>query len=155
MCLKNENILFDGIQLILCGDFHQLAAVPNPVCQEDGEFCFRSHLITTVFPYKITLTDVIRQSKHEFIKAIQEVTVGAVTSKKEKLNRPLSDGDSIIKLFTTTNASVDDFNRDSILEFTGPVYEFISNHTGEKKYLSHILAPHILWLKTGAPVILL
>lgn len=161
--IKNEKILFGGIQLVLCGDFHQLAPVPNPLCQEDGEFCFKSQLFTTVIPHKITLTDVFRQSECELINAIQEVAVGEVSSESkkfmEKLNRPLSDrdssdGDSSIKLFAT-NDRVDDFNRDSILKFSGPVYEFVSNDIGEKRYLSHILAPHILWLKIGAPVILL
>ena len=153
--IKNENVSFGGIQLVLCGDFHQLAPVPNFLCQEDGEFCFRSHLFTTVLPHKITLTDVIRQSECEFIKAIQEVAVGAVTneSKKciEKLNRPLPDGDSSITLFAT-NDHVDDCNRDSILEFIGLVYEFVSDVTGEKRYLSHILPPHILLLKIGTPI---
>lgn len=161
--IKNEKILFGGIQLVLCGDFHQLAPVPNPLCQEDGEFCFKSQLFTTVIPHKITLTDVFRQSECELINAIQEVAVGEVSSESkkfmEKLNRLLSDrdssdGDSSIKLFAT-NDHVDDFNRDSILKFSGPVYEFVSNDIGEKRYLSHILAPHILWLKIGAPVILL
>ena len=54
--VKNENVSFGGIQLVLCGKFHQLAPVPNPLCQEDGEFCFRSHQFTTVLPHKITLT---------------------------------------------------------------------------------------------------
>jgi len=35
---SNESLLLGGIQLpvILCGDFLQLAPVPNALCNEDG-----------------------------------------------------------------------------------------------------------------------
>jgi hypothetical protein len=48
-----------------------------------------------------------------------------------------------------------DFNRNRVLHFFGTGHEFLSTGTGDNRYLSHVLAPHVLWLKIGTPVMLL
>jgi ATP-dependent DNA helicase PIF1 len=156
--IKNENMNFGGIQLVLVGDFHQLPPVPNLLCNDDGDFCFNSKIFDSVITHRVTMTSVMRQTEDILIKAVQEVSLGKLSDETkvfiETLKRPLPDGEANIKLFST-NDRVDDFNRDRILDFPGPLYEFVASDSGDKKYLSHILAPHILWLKKGAPVILL
>ncbi|XP_053402931.1 ATP-dependent DNA helicase PIF1-like [Mercenaria mercenaria] len=73
-----------------------------------------------------------------------------------RLKRPLPKDaySDCVKLFSR-NDQVDDFNRQSIVEFPGQLYEFKSDDEGDLKYLNKILAPETLWLKIAAPVILL
>ena len=59
-----------------------------------------------------------------------------------------------VRLFAT-NDLVDDFNFDEILDFPGPLHEYLSIDTGEKKCLSEMMACRMLWLKIGIPIILI
>ncbi|MES9902009.1 MAG: hypothetical protein ABW168_04910 [Sedimenticola sp.] len=60
-----------------------------------------------------------------------------------------------VKLFST-NELVDDYNRDKLLQFPGALLELKSHDEGKKYYYSSdLLAPRMLWLKIGVPVILL
>lgn len=100
--------------------------------------------------HEVTLTDVFKQNEDVLIKANQEVASVYLSSGTvnliNTLKRPLQDVNSI-KLFAT-NDHVDDFNRERAFDFPGLAFEFVSNDIGEKRYLTHILAPHIfLWLK--------
>ena len=149
-CIKDETKLFGGMQLILCGDFYQLSPVHNTLYCDEGKYCFECDFFSTV----------VRQSDKNFVNVIQEVSRGCVSKETidfiHNLDRhlePQNDKD-IVKVFAT-NERVADFNRSNLLKMDGPVYEYISQDTGEMSMLSHVLAPHKLWLKVGAPVILL
>ncbi|XP_060571759.1 uncharacterized protein LOC132729940 [Ruditapes philippinarum] len=72
----------------------------------------------------------------------------------ESLQRPLEKDDNCIKLFSR-NEQVDDYNRQCIVDFPGELYEYKSTDEGDRKFLNKILAPQTLWLKKGAPVMLL
>jgi len=54
MKIKNNNLLFGGVQLILVGDFYQLPPI-------NGDFCFTSNIWNLLDLKKIILTDIIRQ----------------------------------------------------------------------------------------------
>jgi hypothetical protein len=41
------------------------------------------------------------------------------------------------------------------VDFPGELYEYKSTDEGDRKFLNKILAPQTLWLKKGAPVMLL
>ena len=156
--LKNPNIPFGGLQLILAGDFTQLPPVPNQLYGEEGEFCFMSDQMDKVLPHRVVLTEVVRQSESKLITAIREVAVGNISPETEtflnSLSRPLSTDDETVKLFSR-NEQVDEFNRRKVIEFPGQLYEFQCADEGDQKYLNKMLAPKTLWLKKGAPVILL
>jgi ATP-dependent DNA helicase PIF1 len=156
--LKDPELFFGGIQLILSGDFTQLPPVPNQMYGEEGDFCFTSELFENILPHRVKLTEVIRQTEKELIKAIQEIANGIVSIETEVfmkgLTRPLPCDTDSIKLFAR-NEQVDVYNRNRIIDFPGQLYEFRSADEGHQKHLNKILAPKTLWLKIGAPVILL
>ncbi|XP_053388812.1 uncharacterized protein LOC128551890 [Mercenaria mercenaria] len=154
--LKNPQLYFGGIQVILVGDFVQLPPVPCARYNEDGSYCFESDIYRAAFPHHIILKDVIRQKDKLMVEAIREISLGEVSNDTisliKQLTRPLN-GESI-KLFAT-NDLVDDYNRDQILDFPGHLVEFKSSDTGDKKYLNDMLAAKKLWLKIGIPVVLI
>lgn len=154
-----KKMVFGGIQLVLSGDFYQLPPVPNTMYNDEGKYCFESDLFSNVISHKIMLNEVVRQKNETFIKVLQEVSAGALSHDSvqfiKSLNRPLvNSNQESLKLFAT-NDIVDDFNRDKLLKMEGPVYEYISEDKGKITCLNHVLAPRKLWLKVGAPVILL
>ncbi|XP_033725340.1 uncharacterized protein LOC117315301 [Pecten maximus] len=157
--LKNPDVIFGGIQLILCGDFRQLPPVPNVQYNDEGNFCFQSELFQTAVPHRVILCDIIRQQDQTLIKAIQEVSEGVELTEESltlinSMERPLPTGPPSVKLFATNNL-VDDYNRRRILNWRGELIEYSAVDTGDKKHLSKILAPQKLWLKEGCPVVLL
>lgn len=158
--IKDESKAFGGMQLVLCGDFSQLPPVPNAMYNDEGRYCFECEFFSKVIPHTIVLSEVLRQRDNLFIKVLQEVSTGVLSQDSvdfvRHLDRPLhlEDDKDSVKLFAT-NDQVDDFNRQNLLKMSGSVYEFVSEDTGKTAYLNHVLAPHKLWLKVGAPVILL
>ncbi|XP_052271465.1 uncharacterized protein LOC127872172 [Dreissena polymorpha] len=156
--IRNPDKLFGGIQLVLSGDFKQLPPVPNPLYAEEGEFCFQSELFTKVIPHRIILREVVRQSEPHLIKAIKEAADGEMSIDSinfiKTLERPLTDASDCVKLFSR-NEKVDQHNRDCILEYPGELYEFKSHDDGDRHFLEKMIAPKILWLKIGSPVMLL
>ncbi|WAR10116.1 RRM3-like protein [Mya arenaria] len=53
MSLKNNDYLFGGVQLILCGDFLQLPPVKDILYNDDGSFCFENELFDQLLPHRI------------------------------------------------------------------------------------------------------
>ncbi|KAK3085746.1 hypothetical protein FSP39_008107 [Pinctada imbricata] len=157
--LKCGHKLFGGMQLVFCGDFYQLPPVKNRMYNDDGKFCFESELFDQVFPHRITLENVVRQSDSSFIKCVNEAAKGKLSESSvtllESLKRPLckDDNDEPIKLYAT-NEQVDNHNRLRILNKSGQLYEYKAIDRGESHYLKKVLAPPTLWLKDGCPVIL-
>ena len=150
--LRNPTLYFGGIQLVLVGDLVQLLPVPCSRYNEDGAFCFESDIYRKAFPHRIHLEQMHRQTEPQLIKAIEEVSTGFVTTDTcdyiHKFSLPLQDIDNStpVKLFSTNN-QVDDYNHDHILNFPGQLHEFLSNDTGDKKYLKEVMACRKLWLK--------
>ena len=54
--IRKSQRLFGGIQLICCGDFHQLPPIEN-------EFCFESEIWDKTFTYQYVLKENFRQMK--------------------------------------------------------------------------------------------
>ncbi|XP_021349151.1 uncharacterized protein LOC110447633 [Mizuhopecten yessoensis] len=156
--LRDPSKLFGGIQLILCGDFVQLPPVPNALYNDDGKYCFQSTLFQQTIPHRIYLNEIVRQSEVPLICAIREVSCGEVSDATKQfmntLQRPLSSDKPSVKLFAT-NYLVDNYNRKCVVEARGEMGEYCAEDTGQERYLSRLLAPKVLWLKVGSPVILL
>ena len=95
--LKKPNIMFGGIQVILCGDFKQLSPVPYSLLHDQGEYCFNSHHFKGF--HFIFLNEVKRQQELELIKCVEEVTSGQLSVETinfiRSLNRPLIDENSV------------------------------------------------------------
>ena len=153
--LKNQGILFGGIQIILSGDFYQLPPVRNSLYGDTGAFCFESDYFQF---HTIILQEVIRQTDANFINVVNEAARGALSPNSVtllgQLCRPI-ESNNFVHLFST-NKLVDSYNRSEVLKMENDrLFEYIGEDSGEKKYLQRILAPHNLWIKTGCPVILL
>jgi len=116
-----------------------------------------SRIFDKVFPHKIVLKTIIRQSEIPLIKAIDECAMGNVSPESiafiNNLNRMLPPDTEKTTVLFSTNEQVDDFNRRSIIEHPWQIYEFNSVDPGEN--LHRINVPKVLWLKNGAPVILM
>lgn len=158
--LKNPDIIFGGIQIVLVGDFKQLPPVPNTLYADDGEYCFSSDIFDTVFAHKIELKQVVRQHEGILIQAISECSTGNINMDTrnfiKNLSRPLPEKPNTeTTMLFSTNDLVDDYNRKRLLELPGQLYEFLSKDSGEKRFIEKITVPKVLWLKKGAPVILM
>jgi len=65
MRIKNNDLFFGGIQLILVGDFHQLPPI-------NGDFCFSSYLWNELDITTVILTELIRQKDDDKLQLILE-----------------------------------------------------------------------------------
>lgn len=158
--IKTPDVIFGGIQLIVAGDFRQLPPVPNTHYGDNGEYCFLSPLFSQAIPHRVTLTNVVRQNEMQLIAAIAECSMGILSEDTiqfmETLKRPLPDSEAeLCTMLFSTNEQVDDYNRVKILDFPGELYQFSSTDSGEISCLNKIIVPKCLWLKIGAPVILM
>lgn len=63
--IKNNDIVFGGIQIILVGDFHQLPPVEN-------DYCFSSPVWNDLGLSSVILTEIIRQKDDDKLKNILE-----------------------------------------------------------------------------------
>ncbi|WAR18199.1 PIF1-like protein [Mya arenaria] len=113
-----------------------------------------------MFSHKIVLNDNVRTKDEQLMKLITEVFSGGISADSEKflasLKRPLPvyQASDSIKLFAK-NDLVDDFNRTSLLDYPGDLYQFKSTDSEDISGIRTIPAPEILWVKVGCPVILL
>ncbi|WAR18361.1 PIF1-like protein [Mya arenaria] len=113
-----------------------------------------------MFSHKIVLNDNVRTKDEQLMKLITEVFSGGISADSEKflasLKRPLPvyQASDSIKLFAK-NDLVDDFNRTSLLDYPGDLYQFKSTDSEDISGIRTISAPEILWVKVGCPVILL
>ena len=71
---RDSQTFLSGVQLIVSGDFNQLAPVPNKRYNDNGDYCFLSPIFCQL--HKVTLEDVVRQNDLELINAIRKVSVG-------------------------------------------------------------------------------
>jgi len=156
--LRRDNDEFlCGLQLIVCGDFNQLAPVPNRRFSDNGDFCFLSPNFRKL--HKITLTEVVRQTDPVLIRSIEKVSEGGKIDEEtitymKNLTRPLKGQEETTKLFAT-NDLVNSYNRTRIERQPGALMEYVSNDCGDGKYLNELTAPKRLWLKEKCPVVLI
>ncbi|WAR02412.1 PIF1-like protein [Mya arenaria] len=160
MSLKNNDYLFGGVQLILCGDFLQLPPIKDILYNDDGSFCFENELFDQLLPHRIQLKQVIRQTDSDFIKAIHEVSLGQDLSMKtlnlcKSLSRNHLDNNAEATMLYATNDKVDDYNRYKILEYEGDLVQYVAEDSGDTKRLARLTVSKTLWLKVGIPVTLL
>ena len=65
-----------GMQVIVIGDFYQLAPVPNRWSKDVGEYAFMSSIWPHLIPHKIVLTNIQRQHDDTLITTINETARG-------------------------------------------------------------------------------
>ena len=162
LCRKvKANLLFGGIQLLLCGDFYQLPPIKDELYGDKGEFCFQSSAVfNQLLPHRIQLSTVHRQSDRSLIKCINELEKGKPSDETNSvilsLCRPLSPEvrSKTVKLFAR-NIDVDLYNYECLQSIDNPLHVFEADDSGDCHYLNKLLAPKRLGIKIDSPVMLL
>ena len=157
--VKSNDIVFGGIQMVVCGDFYQLPPVGNSFYKDSGEYCFQSNFWPLVFTHRINLDVIMRQREPMFIRAVRETAVGSISEDVDiflhSLSRNLPEKSTPVHLFSR-NIDTALFNNVKIEELDTPGRLYIAlKNNGPKKYLNKILAPKYLSLKIDCPVLLL
>lgn len=73
--VRNSNLPFGGIQMVLCGDFFQLSPV------KCSKFAFEAECWNTGIQEVHELTDIYRQDNRDFCIALNEIRIGEVSQK--------------------------------------------------------------------------
>ena len=158
--LRDQNLYFGGISVILSGDFFQLPPVKNELYGDFGHLCFSLPWFKCAFPHHIDLKIIHRQSESLLLQAVNDLEQGKLSEKTvafvNSLNRPLKNPflEKAIYLFAR-NIEVDLFNYEKIQSIQSQLYVFQSEDEGSNDFLQKILAPKYLGLKIGVPVMLL
>jgi ATP-dependent DNA helicase PIF1 len=79
--VHNNNKPFGGIQIILSGDFYQLPPIQSHIDISTKDFCFQSDNWNKSFDYQIHLKKVFRQDNDTFIKILQQIRKGKISTK--------------------------------------------------------------------------
>ncbi|CAC5364753.1 PIF1 [Mytilus coruscus] len=159
--IKNPALYFRGIQVVLSGDFFQLPPIRDELYGDFGHYCFESNFFIYLFPHRINLSKIYRQSETSLSNAVSELEKGEPSEETNQfiksLNRDIEipDGEPVVKLFSR-NLDVDFFNCDKLETLNEyPLHCFPSKDEGDHFYLKKMLAPKHLGLKISAPVMLL
>jgi ATP-dependent DNA helicase PIF1 len=157
--VRGNNRPFGGIQLILCGDFHQLPPVSKDPATR--RFAFEAESWGRCVRASVQLTRVFRQRDGDFIDILAQIRSGAIpeASLRSLLARcsaplDLDDGIRPTQLFTH-RADVDAINQRELADLPGDAVVFNALDTGNSDALAAACpAPRTLRLKLGAQVML-
>ena len=160
---RNDARPFGGIQLIACGDFFQLPPVPNYPFDE-GQICFLSLLWKQTLPFRhcIILKSNFRQADGRYLKLLNEVRHGKLSDETcallRELDRPLPSNLSLPILHSRImDVKLSNYKHFQDISSGKKIVSYNSIDTGKHtvKLDQLIVAPKILKLTIGCPVILL
>jgi ATP-dependent DNA helicase PIF1 len=160
MEIRDTNLPFGGIQVILCGDFFQLPPV-NRSDSRQGTFITSSEIWNDGIFEVCYLEEQHRQKDDEIYGSIlngiregflKPSQIKLLTDKKTVVDDPWQ---ATTKLLTT-NADVDTINNMHLKELKEKSYMFEMTTSGSKKYVEQLsrscLAQEVLELKVGAHI---
>ena len=155
--LRDENLIFGGLQIVVSGDFKQLKPVANIKYRDPGEFCFTSNAWQEGITHIVVLEGVQRQDEPQLIQAIRELSDGSVTNATclylETLDRPLPPNLNPVYLYAR-NFDVTMKNYDLLHELQGQEKLYRATDNGDLTELKHIQIPTNLLLKVNSRVML-
>jgi ATP-dependent DNA helicase PIF1 len=155
---KRSGASFGGVQVIVIGDFFQLAPVVEdehaPLLKQDGwehPYCFGHPLFSKIFKV-LQLKQVLRQSSDKpFLNLLQQVRSGTVSTASLKLLnknvKPLTD--KCIQL-VATNRKCDEINTTNLARIKKKNREYHADATG---YWPAFPVEPVIDLKIGATVL--
>lgn len=76
--------------MILCGDFYQLSPVANELYGDQGKHCFNTKFFDQVFPHRVNLHIIYRQTDQDLISAINEPSQGSISDATKAIVQSLS-----------------------------------------------------------------
>ncbi|KAK9885232.1 hypothetical protein WA026_010735 [Henosepilachna vigintioctopunctata] len=162
--IRKSDKPFGGIQLILCGDFFQLPPVGKfESSKKEINFCFQTEAWKNCVQRTFELTKVHRQEEQEFIDILNEVRIGKVTAKSEKIltetarQKIEQDGILATRLCShTQDANI--INESKLKELPGEMKVFDAQDSSPSASVTLdnlTTVPRKLELKVGAQVMLL
>lgn len=160
--VRQSNLPWGGIQLVLSGDFFQL---PPVTPGEKPAFCFQGERWRHSDLVVIRLVRVFRQhGDPEFASILAEIRRGEVSDRAKELLascvRPPPPGEILPTILHSHRANSQEENQqffDSLC--SSPIHQYESKDRGDEKYRSTLdrscQAPKTLYLRKGAQVMLL
>lgn len=160
---RDRGLPFGGIQLVITGDFFQLPPVTRG--NEEAFFAFESQAWQQCIEHTVTLSQVFRQRDDRFVKLLNEMRQGQISTTATQilasLSRPLPAHDGILptELFPL-RVDVDRANAARMAALPGSVHRFTARDSGPappekgQRLLDNTFAVPILELKHNAQVML-
>lgn len=132
--VREEDLPFGGIQLILFGDFFQLPPIEKEA--EELHYCFESPVWSELNLKNILLKENHRQNEENFIKALSNMRTNSLTAEDTELlgsrNSDFKGKDSdilhpdVLRIFST-NEEADNYNQKMFNALQTPVVEFMAH----------------------------
>lgn len=157
--IRRDSSPFGGIQIVVCGDFHQLPPVARHASQRS--FCFEARSWSSCIQHCIELKQVFRQSDLYFVDVLGDVRKGLLShvdlmDKLSMCSRPLNVDDGILptKIYTH-RVDVDSINSKELDALPGRVSVYHARDSGDGGILD-LSCPvsRTISLKVGAQVML-
>jgi hypothetical protein len=163
---RGDDRPFGGVQLVLCGDFHQLPPVgPRGAPRR---FAFEAAAWRALAPETVELTTVFRQRDAEFVALLAAVRAGAAAPGGPATARvaaalraaaaaePFPDDGVLPTRLLTHCGDVDAENEAALVALPGAEVRFAARDVGDARSLAAgCPAPSSLALKVGAQVMLI
>lgn len=130
--IRKSSLPFGGIQVIFCGDFHQLPPIHS-------DFCFESALWDVVFQEHIVCSTIFRQKTQSFQELMNEIRSGNLSYENNMLLRTrILEGGECVKLVPTRRAA-DLINASHYEDLQGQEKVFSMKTTGVAAAIDYLL----------------
>lgn len=157
--VRNKDLPFGGLQVVLCGDFFQLPPV-NRSGEKAGSFVVDSDAWQALDPAVCYLEEQHRQDDPAFLEILNALRAGDIRRHHaEQLLARLDvelPGHSELAELHTMNVNVDAINAARLDDLKTDAYSYRMQTTGKEQYVETLkrscLAPEELLLKEGALV---
>lgn len=158
--VRENNSPFGGLQIVLCGDFHQLPPVSKGFDHPKGGFITSSRVWDRMDLTICYLTKQYRQADQKLLAILNQIRSNAVSDDLKhlllsRLNAKFDDGIESTKIYTH-NSAADAYNLDKLEKIKEKSFSFTMKSGGNSKMVRSLkkdcLAPEELELKKGAVV---
>lgn len=158
--VRENDLPFGGLQIVLCGDFHQLPPVSKGFDQPKGGFITSSGVWNEMDLTVCYLTKQYRQADQKLLAILNQIRSNIVSDDSKKLlfsrlNAKFDDGIESTKIYTH-NFAADAYNLDKLGKNKEKSFSFTMKSGGDKKLVRSLkkdcLSPEELELKKGAVV---
>lgn len=161
--IRDEDKMWGGIQLVVCGDFLQLPPILDPQNSSGKEFAFEADCWNASFDMQFELTTIFRQSDPRLVKLLQGIRRGECDPQELKLLEQSSSDDpsdpSAIQLYPLREDvnRVNEIKMESLSK-TEKVIMYSAFDSGENPWKSQLkqgISADELFLCKGARVMLI
>ncbi|HSW74289.1 MAG TPA: PIF1 family DEAD/DEAH box helicase [Candidatus Saccharimonadales bacterium] len=158
--VRQNDVPFGGVQVILCGDFFQLPPV-NRSGSRQGSFVTSSQIWQqNVFSVCYLQQQYRQADDNMYTEILNGIRAGVL--KRSQLEALQARQQAIVDPFTpytrllTVNMDVDSVNLEHLADIDEKIHEYEMETSGSKQYIEQLLrsclAPEVLQLKKGAQV---